>query len=506
VRRAVLLTAAAVLLAGPTALAFFSGGFFDEPRLVAALAAWVLVLVVALLGPRPLPVRAPGWAVVGSLAFLTAWSALSLSWAPLSGPATDNVQRLLLYLGTLVAAVGLLRLPVVSRAVEPALALGVSVVIGYGLSGRLLPGVIELSRSSAAGGRLEQPITYWNAEGALAAIGFVLCARIAGDGGRPAALRALATAACAPLGMGLYLSYSRGAIAAAVVGLIVLLAVAPTRTQLRAVAGAVIAGLVAGACSAAFPGVARLSGSADTREEHGAIMLAILIAVMLAAGATGARAARARQQAEPGGEPLRFARRLPAVAAAAVALAVAGLVAGGLGERGEPNPETFRETSASRLTSVSSRRYDYWRIGLRAFERHPLEGLGSGGFRTAWLRERPVKEGVLEVHSLELEMAAELGVPGLLGLAVMLGGAAAAGRRALRCGRPIAAGCCAAGTVWLLHASIDWDWQLPAVTLPVVIMAGGVVAASEEPLGAPDAAAPVAGERHAGAAGSRVGS
>ncbi len=54
-RRGVLLTAAAVLLAGPTVLAFHSGGYFDGPRFVATLVAWVLVLVVAVAGGRPFP-------------------------------------------------------------------------------------------------------------------------------------------------------------------------------------------------------------------------------------------------------------------------------------------------------------------------------------------------------------------------------------------------------------------------------------------------------------------
>ena len=47
--------------------------------------------------------------------------------------AGDNVQRLVLYLGVLIAAIGLLRLRGVARALEPALAGGIVVVIGYGL-------------------------------------------------------------------------------------------------------------------------------------------------------------------------------------------------------------------------------------------------------------------------------------------------------------------------------------------------------------------------------------
>jgi O-Antigen ligase len=479
VRRLILLTAAAMLLAGPTVLAFFTGGYFEEARLVAAMVAWVLVLVVALAAPRPLPTRLPGWLAIGGLAFLTAWTAASLTWAPMSGPATNSLQRLLLYLGALVAAIGLLRLREVARAVEPVLTLGVVVVIGYGLAGRLLPGVIDLARSAGANGRLEQPITYWNAEGALAAIGLVLCARLAADRTRPVAIRALAAAAAAPLGMGIYLSYSRGAIAAGVVGLIVLLAAAPTRSQLRAAGLALLAGTVAGACSSAFPGVASLSGSAASQERDGAMMLALLAVIMAAAGLAAARAARRAAEEPAGLDRLSFARRLPAVAAAAVALTVAGLVIGGLGERGDRDSERATATP-SRLTSVDSRRYDFWRIGLDAFVEHPLRGVGAGGFRVEWLRERPIEVAVRDVHSLELGIATELGIPGLLGLVLMLAGVGLAGHHSLRVGQPLAAGCAAASTVWLLHASIDWDWEVPAVTLPAIVMAGALIAASEE--------------------------
>ena len=51
-RRAVTAVAAACLLLGPTVLAFFSGGFFAEPRLIAAIVVWALVLALALTGPR----------------------------------------------------------------------------------------------------------------------------------------------------------------------------------------------------------------------------------------------------------------------------------------------------------------------------------------------------------------------------------------------------------------------------------------------------------------------
>ena len=153
-RRAVLLTATAVLLLTPTVLAFFSGGYFDEPRLIATLTVWSVVLLVAVAGPRPLPASAPGRAALAGLALLTIWTAASVSWAPLSDPATDSAVRLVLYLGAFVAAAALLRDELAARAVEPALAAGALVVIGYGLSERLLPGLVDLAESAKAFGRL----------------------------------------------------------------------------------------------------------------------------------------------------------------------------------------------------------------------------------------------------------------------------------------------------------------------------------------------------------------
>jgi O-Antigen ligase len=496
-RRAVLLTAAAVLLAGPTVLAFFSGGFFDGPRFVATLTAWVLVLVVALAAPRPLPGSAPGRFALAGLALIAAWSAASLAWAPLSEPATDNVVRLIMYLGAFLAAVGLLRERAAARAVEPALAFGTVIVIGYGLAGRLLPELVELNQSIRALGRLEQPITYWNAEGALAAMGFVLCARLAGTEARPVAIRVVAAAAAAPLGLGVYLSYSRGAIAAALVGLVVLLAAAPTRPQLRSAVTVFAAGLVATVCGGVFAGVATLEGTASERQDDGVVVLGLLALVMLAAGWVQHRAARAERGAGAAVGRLGFAHRLPAVAAGALALCFAGLVAAGLAEQGETGEQSARRTGeqsarqgVSRLTSADSPRYDYWRVGARAFAEQPLEGVGSGGFRVEWVRERPVREAALEVHSLPLEIAAELGIPGLLGLAMLVGGVAVAGRRALHRHPELAPGACAALVVWSLHVSIDWGWQIPALSLLAVVLAGALVAASET---GPAATSPRAG-------------
>jgi hypothetical protein len=119
-RRRVLAAGAVVLLLLPAVLAFLSGGFFDKPRLGAAVTAWALVGVVAIFSPRPLPRTRSGQLALLGLLLLTAWVIASFAWAPIGSRAQDDAQRLLLYLGFLIAGAGLAREPVVRRWLEPA--------------------------------------------------------------------------------------------------------------------------------------------------------------------------------------------------------------------------------------------------------------------------------------------------------------------------------------------------------------------------------------------------
>src|SRR3954468_3936081 len=223
---------AVVALLLPAVLAFFDGGYFDGPRSIALIGAGVVLAAAALVFPAPLPRAAAGRAALAGLALLGVWTALSTGWAPLLDPAWATAERDALYLAALTSAAALLRPREVARVAEPVLLGGVVVVIGYGLLGRLLPDVVDAPSTLSAGGRLAQPLTYWNATGALAAIGLVLGARLAGDPTRPAALRTASAAAAVPLAMALYLTFSRGALAACAAGLVVLLALAPTIAQL----------------------------------------------------------------------------------------------------------------------------------------------------------------------------------------------------------------------------------------------------------------------------------
>jgi O-antigen ligase len=128
---------------------------------------------------------------------------------------------------------------------------------------------------------------------------------------------------------------------------------------------------------------------------------------------------------------------------------------------------------------VGSNRYEYWRVAFRSFADHPLAGLGTAGFQVAWLRQRPIRESARNAHSLYLETAAELGIAGVLALGLFLAGVGLAAREAMRRDPAAAVGLLGAVTVFGFHAGIDWDWQMPAVTLPALVAAAGLVALGE---------------------------
>jgi O-antigen ligase len=394
------------LVAATAWLCFRSGGFFHEPRATLTIAAWVLVALVALApfaGNRValLPPTVAGRVAVAALLGLAAWTALSLLWAPLGEAAREDVWRLALYAAALPLAVAAFRGRPAARVLEPALALLALVAVGYGLLADL--GAIDARRSFGADGRLDQPLSYWNAMGALAAIGALLAARIAVDRTRPVALRGAAAGALLPLLAGLYSTYSRGALAAAALGFVTLALLAPE----------------------AAPLWARVGRRWRAAVGWGAVVL---------------------------------------LAAALVAVAV---------DRASP---PARGATAERFADLGSNRADYWRVAVDGFAGAPLHGVGAAGFRVEWLRERDVLEGAVDAHSLYLETAVELGLVGLLLLGGLVGGVAACARRLARDDVALAAGPCAALATLALHAGIDWDWELPALTLVGLLLAGAVVA------------------------------
>lgn len=465
--------AALLLLTSPTILAFHDGGFFAEATLVAGLIAWIAVAVLAL-SPLPLPTARTTWVCSGTLAALTAWTAVSIAWSPLKDQALRDAERASLYLALFIGGVLVLRDRRLLRLVEPLLGLGATVVACYALSTRLLPDLVETATASAAGARLWQPLTYWNALGLLMAFGVVLTVRVAADRTWPLVVRAVASAAGPLLLLALYLTLSRGAGAALAVGAVVLLLAARRRAFVDA---AVLVGACGGALVAAasrFNAVDSLAGDGGDLERQGLVVLGLALAAAAAAavGAVGLDRL-ARTGATWTGWLAR--RRALAVVTGVLAVALATAIAFG------PGPDTDAGGGASnagpsRLRTLESDRYAYWRVAVDELTDQPLQGLGSGAFAAVWRRERDRGVRAQDAHSLYLETALELGLVGLLLVIAFL---TAAGIIAVRHAHAYPALVAVAAT-WAVHAAWDWDWQMPAVTAPFVIALAALAAADEE--------------------------
>jgi len=93
---------------------------------------------------------------------------------------------------------------------------------------------------------------------------------------------------------------------------------------------------------------------------------------------------------------------------------------------------------------------------------------------------------VRDAHSLYLEALQELGVVGLALLLVallpLLASFLPLGRRQERA---LYAALLASAAAWALHAAVDWDWEMPAVTVWLFALGGAALAVQNRPDRAP---------------------
>ena len=124
-----------------------------------------------------------------------------------------------------------------------------------------------------------------------------------------------------------------------------------------------------------------------------------------------------------------------------------------------------------RLFSLSSNgRLDMWESALDDAQAHPALGSGAGTFERWWLEHRDVAIKVRDAHSLYLETLAELGPVGLARSAVIVVTPLVAAVRARR--NPLVAPALAGFVALVVHAGVDWDWEVPAVMIAGLTCAG----------------------------------
>jgi len=161
---------------------------------------------------------------------------------------------------------------------------------------------------------------------------------------------------------------------------------------------------------------------------------------------------------------LVLAESTGAYLALAAGLAFAAIAAGGR-LRAAGLAATVALVAAAVLAAGGHERGRYWPVALEAAREQPVTGAGAGTFWQLWLEEREVGLDARDAHGLYVETLGELGVVGLALLVVALAAPAVAALRGPR--RPLLAGAYGA---FLVHAGIDWDWELAGVAAVGVLI------------------------------------
>ncbi len=151
-----------------------------------------------------------------------------------------------------------------------------------------------------------------------------------------------------------------------------------------------------------------------------------------------------------------------------------------------------RAAGSSRLLQFSSNgRTEHWQVAVDSYSRDQLKGHGAGTYALDWDRDRRGTLDVENAHSLYLEVLGELGIIGMLALAAcLLTILVAFAARARGPDRALYAALFAAATAWMIHAGVDWDWEMPAVTLWLFALGGAALAHAPRPPRTPHRLAP----------------
>jgi hypothetical protein len=450
---------------------------------------WGALVFVAMLGsitiargPAALRLSRPARVALMAFALYTAWSYLSITWASSPGDALNGSNRTLLYLVVFATMLALPWTPQAARLALLVFALGVGVtalVLLFRLASADDVGSLIIDR------RLAAPTGYFNATAALFTIDALMAIVLAAQRDLPGPLRGILLAfACASLQLAVIVQ-SRGWLFT--LPLVALVAILIVPDRLRVVASAILP--VAGALiplhrlldvykSAAGPAL----GHAASRAGHSALLVCAVVFMLGTLLAWSEALLPARRP--------NLARRRAAGAIVAVVAVVAFGVGAEAAAHGHPVRFVVREwngfshpetSTGSHFTDVGSSRYDFWRVALDAFVAHPIGGLGQDNFADYYVPRRHTADEPAWTHSLELRLLTHTGIVGFLLFAVFLVAAVMAAlpaRRRHGLEAAVAGAALLPLVVWLIHGSIDWFWELPALSGPALGFLGMVGALS----------------------------
>ena len=401
------------------ALSYANGGFAPTTRSYAGIAAWWLLGAGAAIGVAAAlaGIDRVALAAVGLFAAFAIWVLISINWASDAERAFAQFNQVALYVAVLAIAVVVARL-VPASVLVGGVALALVGIAGVALVSRCFPSTFGLQSGAtlvpALKNRLSFPLGYWNGLGIEIALAYpILLAVMTSRRSRLAS--ALAAFPLPILAAVMYLTSSRGAFAAAAVGIVAFLLLTPRRWPALA-AVAVAGGAGAVAVAVLVPKKYLVNGDVDTalgvhQGHHAALWIGIacVLTALLWAGLA------------------ELGRRLPtpsravgrATAAALVVIVVAAIVAAHPiskfdAFKSKPAIGSTQDTLDHLLNSSGSGRWQFWGSAVSEFRAHPLNGGGAGSWRAWWLQHGSLKVFSEFAHSLYLEALGELGIVGLL--------------------------------------------------------------------------------------------
>jgi hypothetical protein len=462
-----------------------------------AFLAGLLLGVVLVTGAAMRPRRGELIAL-GALVALALWETLSLTWSDVPSLARDEALLTLFYVTALAV-------PLVTLRTGGERLFGIAAVGAAAGTFAVATALVLRFGSEQAdhfySGRLSFPISYPNAQAAVFLIGFWPAIVLAAQRGWPPLARGLALAGATAASAGWLTTQSKGGVASLAISAAIVFSVSPLRLRLL-VPSLLAAGLTAAAyepLTAPFRSDGESALVADVRGAGTAILVLTAAGTLVGLGYALVDA-RLRLSA-------RARRALGRVTLALVVLAaVAGVVAfvvtvGAPGRYVRDRWNDFNrvpayETTSSHLLTLGSHRYDFWRVAVTEFKRHPVAGIGARSFGAAYLRERHTTEPPARAHSIELDALSEVGLVGfaLLACGLVLPLVGLVSRTRAR--DPAATAALAGAAYWLTHASVDWIWTVPTCGLLFFLLLGTGLSGGERrplaPKGALTAAAAVA--------------
>jgi O-Antigen ligase/Tetratricopeptide repeat len=438
-------------------------------------------LAAAGLGLLPLPrLERPAWIVVAALAGLVMWMGVSIAWSVAGDLSWSALNKGVVYLAALLLGVAVSALGTsTTRAVASLLAAVLGAALAWALIGKAIPAAAPEDALSVA--RLHSPVGYWNGLALLADGALVLGTWLAVTGRqrRPPVRAAGAALVYLAVLAGL-LTTSRAGVLGGILafGIWLWLGVRRAESSATAVAAGLPAALVAGW---AFSRAALTDvGQPHADRVHEGAVFAVLgvaglaIAVTVAAFIPRLVAGRERTV----GRGLAVAAAVGVVAAvAAFAVAVGNPVT--KVTRGFSRGECTN--SAGRFVCTNNNRIRWWREAGHVWVHKPLGGAGAGTFQVARKRYRASGDPVTEPHSLPFQVLAGTGVVGGALFAAFAAAGVVALRRRLRvlegAERTAAVALAALPGAYVLHGLVDYDADFLAVTVPVLVVLGVVLAA-----------------------------